>query len=142
MLVPRRRNVHRVRRSFVLRLLWYSDGHQSSVWRIHMTVNFLVHQFLSTAAFCFQAIQFEGLRCFQLKDGSSSDQKPPYTKSHDIHSGMCVLHMWHTPFSDVDKALQSRTPASIAPETLPGTDLHWLHKMEAALGNKEKKKAI
>ena len=69
-LCPRRRNeVHRVRRSFVLRLLWCSEGHNSSAWRIHMTANILVHQFLSTAAFRFQAIQFEGLRCFRSKDG-------------------------------------------------------------------------
>ena len=66
-LSPRRRNVHRVRRSFVLRLLWCSEGHQSNAWRIHMTANILVQQFLSTAAFCFQAIQFEGLCCFQSK---------------------------------------------------------------------------
>ena len=68
-LSPRRRNVHRVRRSFVLRLLRCSDGQQSSAWHVHVTANILVHQFLSTAAFRFQAIQFECLRCFQLKDG-------------------------------------------------------------------------
>ena len=68
-LSPRRRNVHRVRRSFVLRLLRCSDGQQSSAWHVHVTANILVHQFPSTAAFRFQAIQFECLRCFQLKDG-------------------------------------------------------------------------
>ena len=109
-LSPRGRNDHRVRRSFVLRLFRCREGHNSSAWRIHMTANILVHQFLSTAAFCFQAIQFEVCVVSDQKRASPSQQKQAYTKSDDIQSGlvcyMCGTHpsqTWTKLHSHVDQ---------------------------------------
>ena len=83
-----------------------------------------------------RSVSFPGdsVRRFALipikKVASSSEQKPPYTKSDDMR---------HTAFSDVDEALQSRPPASTAPETLRDTDLHRQNRVEAALGDRQKR---